>query len=200
MVEQNKSVEKAKKPRSEAQKLAFENARKKRAENLANKKTIKEPPKKVKPIKELNQETEPEPEQVAPTNKVDYDPFKEANKKNGVGQPVKKKELEVEYIEPEKKPKRKYTKKALPVDEEEEEDSDDDLWVDESSEEEIKPTKPTKPKPKAKKPKKPPKIIYESASEESEEEIIVKKKKPVKKHIDYSSSLSLKDKLRLNGF
>ena len=39
MVEKNKSVEKPKKPRSEAQKLAFENARKKRAENLATKKS-----------------------------------------------------------------------------------------------------------------------------------------------------------------
>jgi len=85
------------------------------------------------------------------------------------------------------------------------------LWVD-SEEDEIEPVvmeKPVKksapkakPKPKPK-PKKKPKIVYETESSE-EEEIIVKKKRPATKKnttpVDSYSNLSLKDRIRLNGF
>ena len=216
MVE-NKSVEKPKRQRTQKQIDAFEKARAKRSENLANKKKppelTKEEKKEIKDYnKGFNIKTDKTPKIVETDNAnvvstADYDPFSAENKKNGVGQPpAKKKELEVEYIDPppKPKPKRQYNRKPAPLPTVEEESTDDDdIWVD-SSEEEVEPVKlKPKPKPKIKatpKPKKKPKIVYESESSE-EEEIIVKKKKPTqKKTVDYSSNLSLKDKLRLNGF
>ena len=202
MVE-NKSVEKPKRQRTQKQIDAFEKARAKRSENLANK---KKPPELIKEEKQEIKEIKKN-DNVNVVSTADYDPFSAENKKNGVGQPpAKKKELEVEYIDPppKPKPKRQYNKKPAPLPTVEEESTDDDdIWVD-SSEEEVEPVKlKPKPKPKIKatpKPKKKPKIVYESESSE-EEEIIVKKKKPTqKKTVDYSSNLSLKDKLRLNGF
>ena len=215
MVAEQKSVEKPKRQRTQKQIESFEKARQKRAENLANKKKppelTKEEKKEIKDYnKGFNVKTDKAPKIVEKDNanvvsKADYDPFSAENKKNGVGQPpAKKKELEVEYIDPppKPKPKRQYNRKPAPLPTVEEESTDDeDIWVD-SSEEEVEPVK-LKPKPKIKatpKPKKKPKIVYESESSEEEEIIVKKKKTTQKKNVDYSSNLSLKDKLRLNGF
>ncbi len=224
MVAEQKSVEKPKRQRTQKQIDAFEKARAKRAENLANKKKDKKPEltkEEKQEIKDYNKgfnvktDKAPKVEEDTATNvvvsKADYDPFKESNKKTGFGQP-KKKELEVEYIDPPPKPKPRAKPQPKPLPPVEEEDSDDmSLWVD-SEEDEIEPVvmeKPVKksapkakPKPKPK-PKKKPKIVYETESSE-EEEIIVKKKRPATKKnttpVDSYSNLSLKDRLRLNGF
>lgn len=221
MVENKSTVEKPKKPRSQAQIDAFEKARQKRQENLANKKKEKEKNKLTKEEKQeikdynkgFNVKTDKAPkvqEEDTATNvvvqKADYDPFKEANKKNGVGQP-KKKDLEVTYIDP-PKPKRQYNKKPKPAPVQEE--VDDELedfteWLDapDTDEEEVKPVVIKKPKKAPPKKKKPPKVIYETDSSDEEEQVIVKRKPkstPVAKKPDYTSNLSLKDRLRLNGF
>tara|TARA_R110002153_G_scaffold86672_1_gene215110 strand:+ start:1158 stop:1823 length:666 start_codon:yes stop_codon:yes gene_type:complete len=221
MVE-NKSVEKPKRQRTQKQIDAFEKARAKRSENLANKKKppelTKEEKKEIKDYnKGFNVKTDKAPKIVEKDNakvvsKEQYNPFTEANKKNSIIEPPKKKkELEVQYIDA-PKPKRQYNKKPViappPTIQEETDEELEDFseWLDapDTDEEEVKPI-PKKSPPK-KKTTKPAKIIYESdsTSDDDEPTVIIKKKpknksQPNEKQ-DYTSNLSLRDKLRLNGF
>jgi len=216
MVE-NKSVEKPKRQRSQKQIDAFTRAREKRAENIANKKkeTVQKITKEEKPEIKVKKDTTPkivEKNNAKVVSKEQYNPFTEANKKNSIIEPPKKKkELEVQYIDA-PKPKRQYNKKPVitppPTIQEETDEELEDFseWLDapDTDEEEVKPI-PKKSPPK-KKTTKPAKIIYESdsTSDDDEPTVIIKKKpknksQPNEKQ-DYTSNLSLRDKLRLNGF
>lgn len=216
------TVEKQKKPRSQAQIDSFEKARARRAENLKKKQDEKNKKESPPPAdKVIDDKVENEIKTaVQPVDKKQMNPFQKASKPILTINKKVKPELEVEYVKgdpPKKMPRKQPVKKAVPEPEPEpEQDEDDDMidlnaWLEQESEDDepeivVKKKPIVKPKPKVKPKKK--KIIYQEETESDEEIEIVKvprkKKTPApkpqpapKNNLD---NLTFRDKLRLRGF
>ena len=207
----NKTIEKPKKPRSEAQIKAFEKAKANRMAKIAERKAEKEGTK--------TKAVEPEPAPVIEKPINDFPKSSSGiNPMDSIKQ-NKKQELEVEVVKaPRKKPVKKPIKEIV-VEELVDSDSDIDLeaWANEDNDsddedyEEVKPaplkkTKSTKvlpPKPKVVKTKpkvvkKEKKVIYITDSEEEEEQVVYKKKP--KQKTPAQETMNFRDRARLAGF